>query len=288
MVQAMLYKDIGKKANKTLSDDYDFNRKLKVKTTTANGVTFTTEGTMAANKSILAKLTAQSKCKVMGVGLDKVEVNTHGRITAETSVNNAMIDGLKVTFKAEDGSLKNAAGAKYKPAAKLGSEYRHGSNFVVSKDFDFASNNLSGSAVFAYENFQFGVQGAYSVDKTAVTDKNVALTYVASDMAASVVTKKNMGNLTTSFHHVLPSKNVIYSAALDTDLKAQSHLLTVGGRYNPDSESTFLGKVNSEGIVSLGLVQKIKNDVSLTVSANVDAKNIEGENHKFGMGLTLG
>lgn len=288
MVQAMLYKDIGKKANKTLSDDYDFNRKLKVKTTTANGITFTTEGTMAANKSILAKLTAQSKCKVMGVGLDKVEVNTHGRITAETSVANAMVDGLKVTFKAEDGSTKNAAGAKYKPSAKLGGEYRHGSNFILSKDFDFASNNATFSSVFAYENFQFGAQGAYSLDKTALTDKNVALTYVCSDMAVAVATKKNMGNVTTSFHHVMPSKNIVYGAALDTDVKSQSNLLTVGGRYSPDSESTFLGKVNSEGIVSLGLVQKIKSDVSLTVSANIDAKNIEGENHKFGMGLTLG
>lgn len=96
-----------------------------------------------------------------------------------------------------------------------------------------------------------------------------------------------MGVVSASFDHK-PSRDVIYAAVLDHNLKQQTNALTVGGRYTPDSQTTYCGKINSDGFMSLALIQKMTPVVALTTSAHIDVKNIEGESHKFGLGLTLG
>lgn len=281
----ILFKDIAKTANNTLNDDYDFNRKLKIKTKTANNVSFTTEGTMSSNKAILAKMSAgfSHSC---GLNVSKLQVTTHGRLIGEANINNALLDGLKLTLKAEDGSLRNPAGVKYKPVGKVGAEYRLDS-LSTTAEADFANNLISASAVFGYDNFVFGGQGALNIEKSKVSDQNLAVSYCGKDFHASVVTKKNFQAVSVSFDHK-PCNNAILAAVLDHDVKAKTHALTVGGRYKPDSETTFCSKVNSDGIASLACVQQVRPMVAMTFSANIDVKNIAGESHKLGLALTLG
>ena len=282
----LLFKDISKTANDILNDDYNLKTTLKVKTKTANGVTFTTEGAMGSNKAILAKLSSSFTHKPTGVNISKLQYTTHGRMIGEASLNNALFEGLKLSFKAEDGALKNAAGVKYKPAGKIGAEYK-AANFSATADADFANNAVSATGVFGYENFVFGGQAAINVEKSAVSDQNVALSYSGADFHASILTKKNFGVVSASMDHKACT-DFVYAAILDHDVKSQANSLTVGGRYKSDAETTFCGKVNSEGIVTLACVQKLKPMVTMTTTAQIDAKNIEGESHKFGMGLTLG
>lgn len=280
----ILFKDIAKTANDTLKDDYDFNRKLKIKTKTSNKVTFTTEGTMSSNKAILAKMSAgfSHSC---GLNVSKLQVTTHGRLIGEANINNAFLQGLKLTVKAEDGSLRNPAGVKYKPVGTIGAEYRLDS-LSTTAEADFMNNSLKASAVFGYENFVFGGQGALSIEKSQLSDKNLALSYCGKDFHASVVSK-NFQAVSVSFDHK-PCSKAIVAAVLDHDVKAKTHALTVGGRYTPDSETTFCSKVNSDGIASLACVQQVRPMVAMTFSANIDVKNIAGESHKLGLGLTLG
>lgn len=286
MAPAILFKDIGKIANNTLSDDYDFNRKLKIKTKTADGVTFTTEGAMGARNAILAKLSSAFSHS-SGLNISKLQVTTHGRVVGEANVANALMDGLKLTFKVEDGSLKNAAGVKYRPVGKFGAEYR-APTFSTTAEADFTNNVVSTSGVLSIQNqFLFGASVALNVEKSAVSDKNVALSVVRPDFHASVVTKKNFGLISASFDHK-PCSNCLVAAVLEHTLKQQTNALTVGGRYSPDKQTTYCGKINSDGFMSLALIQKITPVVALTTSAHIDVKNIEGESHKFGLGLTLG
>jgi len=72
----VLYKDIAKTAENVLKDDYDFSRKLKIKTKAANGVSFTTEGDMASNKAILAKLSGSFTHESSGVIFKKLQVSS--------------------------------------------------------------------------------------------------------------------------------------------------------------------------------------------------------------------
>lgn len=287
--KCVLFKDIGKTAKDILSDDYDFSNKLKIKTKTANGVTFTTEGTMGGvgNKTILAKISGAFNHS-SGINISKLQCTTHGRVVGEANLNNTLLQGLKLNVKCEDGSLKNSAGVKYKPTGKVGADYVH-QRFSTSGVIDFANNSFATSAAVKYDNVILGALVNVNVEKSAVADRNLVIGYAGADFNATLLASHQLSKITASFDHTVPTVgNVTYSAVLDHDVKSRKNGLTIGGRYKPDDETTFCGKVNSEGYVSLALVQKLKPKVSLTTSAHLDAKNIEGEAHKFGFGLTLG
>ena len=280
----VLYKDIAKTAENVLKDDYDYSRKLKIKTKTSNGVTFTTEGDMGSNKSILAKLSSGFNHGATGVVFKKLQVTTQGRLITEAEIPDVFTKGFKLTGKFEDGS--GAKSANSKRVGVIGAEF-------VQKSFSFdtqahiTGNAIRASGVYGLDNILFGAQAGFSVDKSAVTDHNVAVSYTGNDFAATVQTKKKFNAVSGSFFHRL-SKDSIYSAVFDYDLKSGSNHLTVGGRYNADALTTYAGKVESDGHVSLVLVQKIRPFLALSTSAHIDAKNFDGDAHKFGLGLTLG
>ncbi|KAJ0402700.1 hypothetical protein P43SY_007842 [Pythium insidiosum] len=280
----VLYKDIAKTAEDVLKDDYDYSRKLKVKSKASNGVSFTTEGEMGSNKAILAKLSGSFSHAQTGVIFKKLQVTTHGRLITEAELPDVFTKGLKITAKVEDGSKAKNANAKR--VGVFGFEYKQ-HNLAIDGQADLGSNTIKDSVVYSVDNVLVGAQAAFNLDKSSFTDHNVALSYKGNDFAATVQTKKKFNALSGSFFHRL-SKDTIYSAVFDYDLKSGSNHLTVGGRYNADSLTTYAGKVESDGHVSLVLVQKIRPFLQLTTSAHIDAKNFDGDAHKFGIGLTLG
>ncbi|GAB9465588.1 hypothetical protein Gpo141_00002992 [Globisporangium polare] len=280
----VLYKDLAKTAENTLKDDYDFSRKLKIKTNASNGVSFTTEGEMGSNKSILAKLSGSFAHSQSGVVFKKLQVTTHGRLVTEAELPNFFTKGLKITAKVEDGSVAKNASAKR--VAVVGAEYVQKA-FSVEGSANLSTNVISESAVYGFDNVLVGAQAAFSLDKSSFTDHNVAASYLGNDFTATLQTKKKFNAVSGSFFHRL-SKDTIYSAVFDYDLKSGANHLTVGGRYNADPLTTYAGKVESDGHVSLVLLQKIRPFLSLATSAHIDAKNFDGDAHKFGIGLTLG
>lgn len=283
-MMAVLFKDLAKTAQDVLNDDYDYSRKLKVKSKASNGVTFTTEGQLNANKSIIAKVAGGFTHSGSSVVFKKLQVTTQGRLVTEAELPNVLTKGLNLTFKLEDGSVAKNSSAKQ--VGVLGAEYKQ-DKFSFNTEADFVSNSVKAAGAFVQDNFVVGGQVAFNVEKSALTEHNVGVSYVGGDFATTLVTKKNFGALQASFHHKV-SKDTTYAAVLDYDLKSAANTLNVGGRFKADADTTYAGKINSEGFVSLVSIQKIRPYVALTTSVHVDAKNFDGDAHKFGVGLTLG
>ncbi|EQC27564.1 hypothetical protein SDRG_14619 [Saprolegnia diclina VS20] len=280
---APLYKDISKKAENVLGDDYDYSRKLKIKTKTANGVTFTTEGAMAANKSILAKVGASFRVpQVGGLTISKLQATTAGRVLVEGDIANAIVDNLKVSFKLEDGSRKTNA----KQVGKLGLEYKQAA-FTTNVEADITGKNVTGAAVSVISGVTIGAHGAFNVEKSAVSDFGGALAFSGADYQVSVASKKSLKTVAANFYHK-PCSSTIYAASIDYDVQTAANAVTLGGRYTANAETTYAGKINSDGFVSLACIQKVTPFLSLTTSAHIDAKHFEGDAHKFGLGLTIG
>uniref|UniRef100_M4C016 Voltage-dependent anion-selective channel protein n=1 Tax=Hyaloperonospora arabidopsidis (strain Emoy2) TaxID=559515 RepID=M4C016_HYAAE len=278
------YKDLAKTAENVLRDDYDFSRKLKIKSTASNGVSFTTEGALSGSKSILAKVSSGFTHGASGVVFKKLQITTQGRVITEAELPNVLTEGLKLTFKLEDGSVAKTTSAKQ--VGVLGAEFKH-KNVAVNSDADFVANTVSAAAVISQGNYSVGGQTAFNVDKSALVQHNVGASFTGADFVTSLVTKRNFAAFQLSFHHHLSHKTV-YAAVLDYDLKSASNSLVVGGRYKADHDTTYCGKINSEGFLSLATIQRVRPYVTLTTSVHVDAKNFEGDSHKFGLGLTLG
>ena len=96
-----------------MTKDYHGDRKLKVTTKTSNDVTFTTEGKMVNNSSVLGSLSAKFKHS-SGIRINKLAVNTHGRVNGEVFMDD-VVDGATVNVKFEDGNAgQNLDGKDYK------------------------------------------------------------------------------------------------------------------------------------------------------------------------------
>lgn len=277
------FKDAAKASNDLLNNDYLFQaQKLKIKTKSANGVEFTTEGTLKGSKGVSGKLSA-SFSPFEGISISKLCVTTDGRFQTEASLNNAM-EGVKVTVKAEEGADKP-------PAGELCVDYKN-NNAVVNTSVDVCDVNgptLYGAATFSYENFLVGGEARYSTGfdssegSAALVDYNMCLGYNGGDFTAALTTKKKASALTASVH-----QNYSKDVQLATEYNHSAKTLTVGGLYKLDGTTKLQGKMNSKGIVSANAIQVVSPGVKLISSVELDAKNFAGDSHKFGLQLVLG
>lgn len=283
MSKCPMYKDHGKKACDLLNDDYNFDRKLKVETKTGNGVTFTTEGAMKGEgKSILAKLSAKFKHS-SGINVKKLQLTTAGRLIGEFDMQQ---DDIKFIIKAEDGNKggksKSVIGAQYQTDA-----------VAVSAEVDAASGPaINATAAFGFDSFVVGGMVKYNTqfdDKAnspSLDDYNASLNYNGGDASVTLKTANKLDKLMLGVHHNI-SRDVQVASAFTYGRGDAKKSLTVGGQYALDSDTTLQGKINNDGIVSFNYIQQVKPNVKLAASAQVDAKNFDGDSHKLGLSLTL-
>lgn len=279
----VFYKDLAKAAENILNDDYDFSRKLKIQSTTTNGVKFTTEGEMSSNKTIIAKLSTGFTHHDSGVVFKKLQVTTNGHLITEAELPNAFTKGLKLIAKVEDNSISKVPHTKR--VAILGAEYVKNS-IAFNCQVNSGNKTIHDGIVYRRDNIQVGAQSSFSIDKTAFDQYNVGATYTGSDYAATLQTKNKFGAVSASFHHHI-NHRLVYSGLFNYDLKSGHNRLVAGCRYKADASTTYAGKICSDGHISLVLLQKINPNLTLSTSAHIDAKSFEGDSHKFGMGLTV-
>jgi len=255
---------------------------LLQKSRTANGVSFTTEGTLKAGKGVSGKLTAGFS-PFQGIDIGKLCVTTEGRFQTEASLKDA-IEGVKFTVKAEEGANKP-------PAGELCVDYA-ANNTTVNASVDVCDVNgptVYGASSYRYENFVVGGEVRYSTgfdsneSKPSVVDYNGTLSYLGPDFVATLQTKKKASNAIISIHQ-RTSKDL----SIATQYNHASKLLTVGGLYTLDANTKFQGKLNSNGTVSANAIQTVSGGVKLISSVEVDSKNFSGDSHKFGLQLILG
>jgi len=278
------FKDINKSADGVInSRDVNFDRKFKIKTLTANKIELTTEGILGgkgATGSMAAKFSPAD-----GITVDKLSVNTAGRLVAEASLNNA-IDGGKFVVTAEDGGNKAPAGTF---AIKYGMD-----NLAMETKVDVVEGpTLYSCATLGYDSFVFGGEVKYHTqydDKNAspgVVDYNFGVHYKAPDFTAALKTKKKASVMDISMHHDV-CKSTAVASSFVYDTKKNSKSLSVGGTYKLDSSTSFLGTVDSNATATMMVTQKVTPAVKLIASAQVDAKNLTADSHKFGLSLIMG
>jgi len=69
---------------------------------------------------------------------------------------------------------------------------------------------------------------------------------------------------------------------------AKSVDLTLGAIHALDADTKVQAKADSKGLVSANYIQTIKPGVKGIASVQLDALNLAGDSHKFGLSLILG
>lgn len=288
---AKFFKDLDKTAEKVLDRDagWNFDRKLKIKTKTENGVTYTSESTLSSQKGkgVTSKLSAGYKHS-SGLQLDKLQVTTDGLIVGEAALAGT-VDNTKFYVKAEDSSKGDQKGV-------IGVEFQHKEspivNFVGEVDA-VVGPTIRANVTTGYENFIVGGKVDYNtqLDSAGISPEfeeyDVALGYYTSDNYLLVQSGKKFEQVTASFHHLLDEDTEV-AGRFTYNINSGVQSYVGGGMKQLDGDTKVGFTLNNEAKLSLLWSQKLNKRVKLTACAQVDIRNFEGDSHKFGLALDLG
>lgn len=277
--------DFSKKTGDLLSNDYSFDRKFKLTTKSAAGVTFTTEGTLKPKK-LDGKLTAKWS-PADGLLVDKLSISSEGRLVGEATLKNAL--------KNTDLVCKVSDGAGEAPAGELEVKYTH-DKFTFDCGVDVVNGptlSASGSAAVGATGLTIGasVKLDTKLDEASGTpqlkDYNAAVAYVQKDVTCVLATKDKLKELTLSVYNDL-SKETQLGVQCNFLSKGELKSMQFGALYQIDADTKLQTKVDNKGIVSANYILGIRPGVKGIVSAQVDALNFAGDAHKLGLSLILG
>lgn len=247
---------------------------------TASGVEFTSGGTSEHETGkVFGSL--ETKYKVSDYGLTFSEKwNTDNTLATEVSIQDQIAKGLKVSF---DCSFAPQTGSK---TGVLKTAFLHDS-VAVNADVNL---NLSGplinaSAVVGYQGWLAGYQTGFDSENSKVTKNNFALGFSTGDfiLHTNVDDGQEFGG---SIYQKVSSK-------LDTGIQlnwsagANNTRFGIGCKYNLDNDACVRAKVNNVSQIGLGYQQKLREGITLTLSAQIDGKNFNSGGHKVGAALEL-
>jgi len=276
-----LYADLGKSARDLFNKGYNYGTvKLDVKTTTENKIdfNFTGEHNNEIQKS-LGTLEAKYKCKNSGIQFVE-KWNTDNIIKCELSVEDKLIQGLKVTL---DSSYAPASGKK---AAVLKSCFKHDRAVLnTDVDLDMAGPVVHTSLVAGHLGWLLGAQTSFDTAKSQLSRTNFAVGYAASDF--TLHTNVNDGTEVGASIHQKVNPGLDIGVSLSWSSLNSSTRFALASKYQVDKQATVQAKVNNLSQVGVSYTQLMRPGVKMIVSSLIDCRNINGGGHKLGLGLEV-
>jgi voltage-dependent anion channel protein 2 len=283
---------LNKKSADLLSNDYNFDRKFKLTSKSNNGITFTSEGTLAGKK-VDAKLTAKLPV-IDDVSIEKIQISSLGRFIIEGTLK-SVVARTDIGVKVQEGGGKAPFGeVEVKHSADkftfdVGVNVTDGPTFFASSSFA-PVNNITLGAQFKFQTARDAHIRKDGVE-AGFTDYNIAALYAAKDFQACLKTKNSLKGLNLSVYHDV-NKETQLSASVDLGLKSIRDLslddMQIGGIYALDADSKVQAKVNHKALVSANYILNVKPGVKLVASVAVDVADFVGDSHKYGLSVVLG
>ncbi|XP_048479469.1 voltage-dependent anion-selective channel isoform X1 [Plutella xylostella] len=275
------YADLGKKANDVFSKGYHFGLiKLDLKTKSENGVEFSS-GIVNNQESGKVFGSLQSKYAVKDYGLTFTEKwNTDNTLATDITLADKIAVGLKVTL---EGTFAPQTGSK---TGKLKSSYVTDlAAFNVNADLDLNGPIVDAAAVLHHQGWLAGVFTQFDTQKTKFSKNNFALGYQSKDFAlhTNVDNGKDFGG---SIYQKVSDK-LECGVSMKWSAGSSDTLFGVGSKFLLDSDASLHAKINNKSLIGLGYQQKLRQGVTLTLSAAIDGQNFNAGGHKIGLALEL-
>nr|AGF80275.1 mitochondrial voltage-dependent anion channel [Locusta migratoria] len=275
------YSDLGKDARNVFGKGYHFGLiKLDCKTKTASGVEFSTGGYSNQDTGKLFG-SLETKYGIKEYGLTFSEKwNTDNTLGAEISVDNYLAKGLKIAF---DTTFEPQTGNR---TGCLKTEFKNDMCSVnMDVDLDFAGPNIKAATVLGYNGWLAGYQGAFDSQKSKITKNNFALGYSASDFILH--TNVNDGQEYGGSIYQKVSNQLEAGIQLAWFSGSNETNFGIGCKYNIDKDSCIRAKVNNASQIGIGYAQKIRDGITVSLSALIDGKNFNQGGHKIGVALEM-
>ncbi|CAH1978015.1 unnamed protein product [Acanthoscelides obtectus] len=171
-------------------------------------------------------------------------------------------------------------------SAKLISAFQN-ARVAMNFDIDLDQNgpNILGSAVVAHQGWLAGYQAGFDANQSKLTKSNFALGFATNEFVlhTSVEDGQTFGG---SIYQKLSPK---LETGINLAWSAGSHntKFGIGAKFDLDADAAVRAKVDNACQVGLGYQQRLREGVTLTLSALIDGKNFNNGGHKVGLALEL-
>lgn len=275
------YSDLGKRAKDVFGKGYHFGLiKLDCKTKTGSGVEFNTGGTSNQESGkVFGSL--ETKYKVKDYGLTFAEKwNTDNTLATEISVQDKLLQGLKLSgeliFSPQTGSKSLGVKTAF-------TNERVAINADV--DLDQSGPLIKASAVVGHQGWLAGYQAAFDTQNSKLTKSNFALGFSTADFVlhTSVEDGQEFGG---SIYQKISPK-IESGIQLAWSASSNNTKFGIGAKYDLDQDAALRAKINNSSQIGLGYQQRLREGVTLTLSALIDGKNFNAGGHQIGLALEL-
>jgi len=271
------FSDIGKQARDVFGKGYNFGVvKLDVKSKSSNGVEFNAAGSSSTDGGKVSG-SLETKYKIAEHGISLTEKWNTSNSLATTVDYEKLVPGLKLTL---DSTFEPNSGAK---SGKFKTQYKH-EKLLFNADLNLAASPVVNmSAAVGSGPYTLGYQTAFDTGKSALTKHNLALGYSSGDMVlhATATDSKVFGGGV----YLKNSSSLETGVTLSSSSAASS--FGVGCKYNLGPDASVRAKVDNASQVGLSYQQKLRDGVTLTMSANIDGTKLNEPGHKLGIALEM-
>ncbi|KAK9887846.1 hypothetical protein WA026_000154 [Henosepilachna vigintioctopunctata] len=275
------YSDLGKRSRDVFGKGYHFGLiKLDVKTKTAAGVEFNTSGSSNQETGKVSG-SLETKYKVKEYGLTFSEKwNTDNTLTTGVELKDQIAKGLKIAL---EGNFSPQTGSK---SGVFKTAYEN--DFVaLNADADLNVNGpvIQASAVVGHQGWLAGYQTAFDTGKSKLTKNNFALGFSTGDFILH--TNVDDGQEFAGAIYQKISQRLETGVNLAWSAGSNNTKFGIGAKYDLDLDASLRAKINNQSQIGLGYQQKLREGITLTLSALIDGKNFNNGGHKIGLALEL-
>jgi voltage-dependent anion channel protein 2 len=269
------YADIGKAARDLLSKDFNFGKtKIEAKTTTSNGVVFTTTLDRDTKKGTID---GEVKAKYSA---GKIVLNesfrTNNDLNVKAELSDQIIEGLKVDVDATFNPYDSSKSLKIATAFSQ-------SHFKTTSNFDALKLSVKADANFSFDKFVGGAQASYDINGQKLEDSSAAIGYDEKDFNVSFHAQKHFSEFVLGYHQKVNSD---LTFALQGKW-SEKPTVEVGASFKVDNDTTFKTKVDNSLKVGLGYSTKVRSDLKVTVGLELDATKLNEGGHRFGLAFNF-
>nr|XP_033325648.1 voltage-dependent anion-selective channel protein 1-like [Megalopta genalis] len=279
------FSDLGKSARNVFRTGYHYGKSLVKLTCTKAGEPLNMNSDLSLDcdtKKLSGTAGAEYKTQEYGTFLEKWTLD--GTIIVGYILNRTPL--ADVGLRSEI-SYNPSTTAK---AIKIGATcVKENINAICSISSDMNSNvNILGSIVTAIKGLIIGYQGGYSTEANRMTTNDIGMAF-------------NYGD--TDFHfrcNSIPQEcgiSVLYKVNEQWEAVVNGMMYKNGGnedytlgaaaKYIIDEKSTFRFKLNTDLQLGFSLQQQLADQITASLSFNVDCTNVQRGGHKVGLAIQI-
>jgi len=250
-----------------------------------NGETDTKAGKIGGYLETKHKL-----CDTHNVSIN-TKLETKNVLTTDLILDNTLLKGLKNTLSLSFMPQKEEMVLKEKNVYKR--DYIN-----TSFDLEFKPENctfkpptLTATAVVGgcpsekYDGIYFGGEVQYDAQAKAVKKHQLRCGYQKGDLAVIGNILNNSEFQTLIYHKVRSDLEVAVDFTWNKENKQNTFGVASRYEFSPSNKSFVKTKVNNASLLGLTYGFKLNDEVKVHLTSQIDAKNLEGGNHQFGVGI---